>query len=340
MGAIISYGAGVLDSLFGESQYAIAAMIEQRAEEFEQASMIKNIFKMKTSKRYAERYTSLTSGEGFAPVGEGGEYVDDDFEEGYDKVITTETWKDQFTVTEEAIEDDQMDEIEKKAKSFTLLYDRARETFAAHILWGGVAGSITHGRPTKKKTFDCTGADNLAYFHTAHTSSTGKTGTQCNLWANAFSPDNLSLAQEAGYNITDDNGNLMVIKYDTIVIGTNSDLRKNVLTTCGSDLDPETANNSINIHSGLWNIIIWPYLDMYATDRSAWFLCDSAANDTFDGAIFVDRKPLTVRSVIEGNDNNCWKGRARFKAGYVDWRPWMISYAGSGGTDLATRPWA
>jgi hypothetical protein len=341
MPAIISYGSGVLNStVYGEHQYALAALIEERTEQFEQKSQIKSIFKMKTSNRYIERYASLTSGEGFAPVGEGGEYVDDDFEEGYDKTINTETWKDQFVVTEEAIEDQQIDEIQKQAKKFTFLYDRTRETFAAAMLAGGLAGYCDFGRVTKKKRFNCTGADGLAYFHTAHTSKTGKTGTQCNLWANAFSPDALSLAQEAGHNITDDNGNLLCINYNTIVIGTDSDLWKAVITTVASDLDPETGNNAINVHAGLWNIIRWPYLDMYTGSRSAWFLCDSEANDTFDGALFIDRKPLTVRSIIEGNDNNVWKGRARFNAGFVDWRPWMLSYVTSGGTDITTKPWA
>ena len=40
-----------------------------------------------------------------------------------------------------------------------------------------------------------------------------------------------------------------------------------------------------------------------------------------DGPIFQDRVPLEVKSIIDtNNDNNVWQGRARFGAGFVDWR--------------------
>jgi phage major head subunit gpT-like protein len=331
--AIISFGAGVLDSMFGKTAYALKAIIEAKEEEFEKTSQIKNIFKMVESTHWAEQYQQLLGGEGFAPVGEAGAYPEDDIAEGYNKVIQADTWKDMFVVTQEAIEDEQLGIIEKKAKGFSLLYGRTRELFAAHMLWGGVGTSITHGKGAFKRAFDTTCMDGLALFHAAHTSKSGKTGTQSNLFANAFSYDALSYIQQKMMNYTDDDGNLLNIMPDTIIIGSDPMLYKAVCQVTGSEYDPDNANNAINHQSGLWNIIRWPYLDQYAANASAWFLLDSQANDALDGLIFQDRVPLTVRSTIESNDNNAWRARARFGAGFVDWRPICLSYAGSGGTD-------
>jgi hypothetical protein len=332
-GAIISYGAGLMDSVFGKVAAPVSALIERKVEEFEKNSQIKNVFKMRTSKKPLEAVPSMTSGHGFAPVGEGGAYPDDEFQESYTKIRTWETWKDQFIVTREAIEDDQMDLIERRAKNFSLLHHRSRENFAAHILWGGVGASITHGLPGLTKVFDTTTADGQPLFNTAHPSKTGGFANQSNLFANAFSVDNLSYVQEKMMKFRDDDGNLLSIMPNTIVIGTSAMLFKAVVAAIGSELDPDTANNAMNFQYGLWNVIRWPYLDLYAADASAWFLMDSQANDTLEGAAFTDRVALSVRADIEGNDNAVWKGRARYGAGFVDWRPWALSYAASGGTD-------
>ena len=57
--------------------------------------------------------------------------------------------------------------------------------------------------------------------------------------------------------------------------------------------------------------------------------------DVNDCAIFQDRVKLEVRSVLdESNDNNMWKGRARFSAGFVDWRGVAVGNI-STGTDLS-----
>ena len=44
--------------------------------------------------------------------------------------------------------------------------------------------------------------------------------------------------------------------------------------------------------------------------------------------------PLEVKSIIDtNNDNNVWQGRARFGAGFVDWRFVAVGNM-STGTDL------
>ena len=69
------------------------------------------------------------------------------------------------------------------------------------------------------------------------------------------------------------------------------------------------------------------------TDKP-WFLLDSKILADMDGAIFQDRVKLIVRSVLDdNNDNNLWKGRGRFAAGFADWR--FVAVGGmTGGSSL------
>ena len=99
-------------------------------------------------------------------------------------------------------------------------------------------------------------------------------------------------------------------------------LKNAVLAAVGADKDPATANNAWNYQYGRWNIIVWPYLNAFVASGTApWILLDSKYNDTYGGAPWIDRKPLTVKSSIDENtDANVWRGRARYNATFNDWR--------------------
>ena len=64
-------------------------------------------------------------------------------------------------------------------------------------------------------------------------------------------------------------------------------------------------------------------------------MLDSKFIQMNDGAIFQNRVPLNVESVVDKtNDNNSWNGRTRFSGGFVNWR--FAAVGGiSGGTALA-----
>ena len=43
------------------------------------------------------------------------------------------------------------------------------------------------------------------------------------------------------------------------------------------------------------------------------------------GAVWLDRIKLAVKSYVDENtDNNIWKGRSRFIAGFNDWRAFAV----------------
>jgi len=154
-GIIFSKASGVNDSIFGKSQEPIKAIINQKRELFEQKSMISKIFYMDKSTNFAEKYTSETSLGNFADVGENGAYPTTEMQEGFSKVIESRTWKNQFAVTQEMIEDAKIGKIKQKANAFVTSFGRTKEIFAANLLAGGIGAKVT----IDGKEYDATRAD-------------------------------------------------------------------------------------------------------------------------------------------------------------------------------------
>ena len=324
--------SGLNDSIYGKSEAPIKAFLEENVKAYTDMSFVEKVFKMMSSDNYGEKLTSLTSlAQGFMPVGEGGAYPKDDRQEGYSKFMEHETWKDSFTVTKEMMEDSKLLDLNRTgAKGFIDAYALTREKYGASILVGAVNGTSTTFRGMK---VDCTCNDGLSIFSTAHTSATGNANVQSNKFSNAFSEDALGLVETAMQNFYDDNGEVLTVAPDTIIIANDAAMKKKVFAAIGADKDPNTSNNAFNYVFGRWNVITSPYLNNLP--NGAWILEDSKYNDNYNGLIWFDRIPLTISSYIDENtDNNVWKGRSRFVAGCNDWRG--IAVAGiTGGTTLS-----
>lgn len=327
---IFSKGSNVNDSIFGKSQDPIRAIIEQGVEAFEQMSQIKNIYCMDTTKNFAEKYTQETSLGNFENVGENGAYPKTSMQEGYSKTIEPFTFKNSFEVTQEMMEDAKHGKIKSRANIFTTSYNRTREVYAAQMLAGGVASAVTIG----KHKYDATSADGKPLFSKNHTSITKGTGDQSNIFTAAFSTDILDAVQEKMQDFTDDDGNLLNVAPDTIIIPNIGSLKRAVFAAVGSELDPDTGNNAMNFQAGLWNVIVWPYLPKAIGNKPYFMLMDSKFKDDYMCLPFLDRVALTVKSDIDPNtDANIWRGRARFAAGFNNWR--CIAMCGEGLTGTA-----
>lgn len=324
-------GSGLVDSIYGKSQAPIRMFIEKRAEAFEEESMLPKLFNMVSSKNWAEKYTSMTSMEGFKPVGELGEYPTDGMQEGYGKTIEHEVWKDQFSLSREIVEDGKLMDLKKKPAGFVAAYYRTREQFGAALFGGAVSGANEINFSGKK--FDVTAADGLPLFSKAHKSKVGR-GTQSNQFSDAFSNDALMAMESKMQDFRDDTGNVLAIAPTTILIPNDYTLKRDVFAAIGADKDPDTANNGFNYTFGRWNVIVWQYLNQFITAGSKpWIMLDANYNEENGGAIWQDRVKLEVRSEIASNDANVWKGYARFSAGFNDWRAFAVGGI-SGGTAL------
>ena len=333
MSIIFSEGSGVADSVFGKSQAPIKAMIESNVEAFQEFSAVDKVFSMDTTKNYAEKYTSETSMGDFADVGENGAYPKTSMQEGYAKVIEPTTWKSSFEVTQEMIEDAKIGKIKSRANIFATSYNRTREKFAAALVSGGIDKTMKFGG----KTYSTASADGVALFSTSHPSITKKASNQSNIFKAEFSTTILDTVQEKMQMFTDDDGNLLNVAPDTIIIPNVGSLKRAVLAAVGSDLDPNSSNNALNFQAGLWNVIVWPYLPSAIGGSPYFLLMDSQFKDNYECMPWLDRVPLTVKSDIDPNtDANVFKGRARFGAGFNNWRCIAICGAGlSSGTTIS-----
>jgi len=314
-----SEGSGLNDSVFGKCQAPIRMFLEKRGEEFEQQSVIKDVFLMGKSTNYGDLMTTMTAMTGFEPVGENGAYPADGVQEGYKKLLEYETWKDSFAISKEIIEDSKLMDLKKQPAAFMTSYHRTREMFGAALYAGAINGQ--RNVKFKGRNFDITTADGVTLFHKAHPPKVaGK--NQCNLFLNAFSVDALGQMETVMQNFRGDNDEILDVAPDTILIPNIASLKRDVFAAIGADREPTTANNAFNYQYGRWTVIVWTYLNQFLTANSVpWVLMDSKYNSTYGGAVWNDRIQLEVHSHVDHNtDANVWRGRSRFNATFNDWR--------------------
>ena len=99
--------------------------------------------------------------------------------------------------------------------------------------------------------------------------------------------------------------------YNTIVVGTNDyRLAKVIREAIAEDSS--------------WTLIEDEYLDalpQFAVAQKAFLVLSPEALADTDGAVWLDRIKLTIKSYVdENNDANIWAGRARYGAGFVTYR--------------------
>lgn len=230
------------------------------------------------------------------------------------------------------VEDSKIMDLKKQPASFVASYYRTREKFGAALLGAAITGATTMN--FGGKVFDATVADGLGLFSKVHKSKLGK-ATQSNQFADAFSNDALAAMECAMQDFRGDNGEVLDVVPDTIMIPNEYTLKRDVFAAIGADKDPATANNGFNFNFGRWNVIVWPYLNQFiTTGTKPWVMLSSSYNDEYGGAVWLDRTKLDVKSYIDnGNDANVWSGYARFIAGFNDWRAFAVGGV-TGGTTL------
>lgn len=330
---IFSINSNLNNSVYGNSQAPIKALIEKRAEAFEEQSVRPKLFKVIKTNTWAVKFTGMTAMDGPKPVGENGPYPQDGYQEGFSKIIEHDTWKDQFSVTQEMIEDTNFTELAKRPAAFTAAYYRRMEDFAAMMFGGAIdngaaatAGKASMTFATRK--YDLTGADGLPLFATAHPSKTQSGYTQSNRFTGALDETNLTKLETRMQMFTDDDGNILNVAPDTIIIPNIAALKEAAFVAVGSEQKPGGGNNDLNIQMGRWNIIVWPYLNRWigATNTAPWILMDSKYVQQYDAAVWANRVENKITSYLdESTDANVWKMRCRFGAGFNDWRAFAVA---------------
>ena len=312
-------------SLYGASQEPIAMVMEETAEAMDRISVANLIFNKMDSDGFALALTGVTSLGDFEDVGEAGAYPENGFQEGFKKVIYPHEWKNSFSITQTMREDNKILDMKNLGRGLIKSSKRTREKFFAALLGGAYQGNTVS---FAGKNYDVTAEDGKSLFNKEHISKTDKKLIQSNMFAGDLTAANLSKIETQMQNFCDDNGNLLDIAPDTIIIPNISALKDAAFEAVASEKSPNTSTNAMNYQFGRWNIIVWNYLNRFIVSKNGampYIVMDSNYNEEALGAVANERVALKVKSYIDNkNDNNVWSGRERYSGGFKAWRAFAI----------------
>jgi len=220
------------------------------------------------------------------------------------------TYKGGYLLSKESIDDDGYGKLNQGAKwlAEAAMYTQEYASVAF------VDDAFTGG------TFK--GMDNLALMSTAHT-LLNSTATVANVTG---TPMSLSVASitaqlDLGRKIKNENGDPMVLSYDTVMIGNDQGQVNKLYQILESTLEPFTANNQDNpIRRNFkpTKVIINPYM----TNTYHTFMIDSKLND----AAFLFREKVTMSDWYDTEvDASKIRARGRWIIWFRDWRAWVGS---------------
>lgn len=363
MAIIFNIGESVKLSAFNILQEPIKMLMENETEAFEKGSKLSEVYVMRTLDKYQEEFRSRTAMDGFKPTEDLEPAGLSDFGEGYRKVFRTQIWTNSFVISKQTMEDNQMMDINTSAVGFIKSYGRTRERYGMAMLAGAVSttdGFVefegkkfdVRGGDTQDGSVDGTGTPQY-YFHNAHklcAAWTDATKTTLKTQSNKFKvtagidlgdagavekmADAISQVAAKMQKYTDEKGNLLALSPTKILIpGGQPKLRDAIVIGLKSKYGATMGANGINPIYGKYEIVELPYLDGLPgfTDADQGFIMlDPMANREYLGAVWHDRTPLEVDSYTDkGNKANVWDGRARFGAGFNNYRAMAYVHTGA-----------
>ena len=286
--------------------------------------LAKALFSMSKSNHFGESFVAQDEFDIFAPTAEGGAAPQDTYKEVADKFLRHSTFKKQFRITQEMMEDSLTSQMEMKARKFVRAYYRTRNLFASSIFVGATGATVSFGPTGNVRTFDTTTADKKPLYSTEHEGGGNRfhvvmTGTDLET---AMLELLISAAVDKVRNMKDSNGLSMGYTANQIVIPSNDPkLETAVKKVLGSEFgsgEGGLLSGAINLHYGNWELIVNPMWQRTNTASHPMFISSTIARDNLAGGVFLNRKPLTMSAHVDQNtDDYIWNGNARFTAGFV-----------------------
>lgn len=231
-----------------------------------------------------------------------------DFAE-YDYFIKNKTWESTVSVDRAALEDDQYGQIALRVKQMAVSATSAIDILSFGTLEGGAVNKCYDGLP---------------FFSAAH--PTGKLGigpVQSNIGSNALTSASLQGAITQMMRYQNDQGRPMGVIPDTLVVP--PELYWEAATLLNSAFFPDspgvgTQNLGMNPLKGLLSLVQTPFL----TNAANWYLLDTKR--AVKGVILQMRKDFEFEALEQNSeigflrDEFFYGVRARYNAGYGDWR--------------------
>lgn len=302
---------------------------DEDAQKNRDEELLKAIFNVKKSDRFAEKAGTFGSLGNFKEKAEGADSAQDTIEQGYFNLLQHKTFTNEIVLSREWADDASFDLMSRNARNLVKSYKRSQAQFASDLLTGGTSSSITY----EGETYSTLGGDNVPIFSSNHPlkSSTVLSGgttvqeTECNVFTNAVNGSQiLNRFANIMRNYKDDRGHVLGLLADTIVIPGNAyyleDLIKKII---GSDGEVGNDYNDINTQRGKWKLVVDHLWTPEIADQTAApaIIMSSEANKDLLGSTFWNRVDLDVKSEIKTSSRNLvYNGYARWSAGFYNWR--------------------
>lgn len=330
MAVIINKSAGLNDDLWNEWAPLIRTFImDADKDKNKYDDLLKDMFNVNKSKKFAEKNTGLTEFGDFQITGEGGNAVLDDLQETFPKMVEHEELMKMLKITKTMTEDSQVDMIKQKTKNFVKSYKRSRAQFATNLL-------CTEGTTASfggKDDLDRTTGDGKALFATDHPGMKTGVAAQSNVFTNAFSLDVLIKLGVIMRNFCNDSGNKTSYTANKIIIpGDCPEMEETIKRIIRSELVVGSANNDVNTQKGLWKLVINPLWD-HAAGTNPYIVMSDEANEELMGNMFFDRTDLQMKEQVDIYTHNLqYSGRFRMGSGFFNWRHVIMGGASEGTT--------
>ena len=320
---IYSKMVGTNDAMYGKFIHPIKMLIENESNACEKNEpILKALFNMEKSDRYAETVVGESDFDVFQSVAEGAGAENDTVGQTFTKTISHHTFMKEFTITKEMADDSKIGiaaNIKAKPAKFVRAYYKTRTKLACTALAHGTEEQCTFA----KSKIDLKTADGVSLFNSAHKYA-NLTGTQSNYFKGDYSDASkleaaLNKAANKLRNFKDENGEVMEYVADTIIIPTNRpDFEAMVKKVVGSERTVGSNNNDINTQYGNWTIVVLPG---WESDDDRFMVMSSDANAQLSGSMFYNRVPLDINSWVDNHTRNLvWNGYCRIGIGFNTWK--------------------
>lgn len=336
----VTIKSNVGDDLWNEwSDQLDACIVEEDANKSQDDAIVSALANEEKSSRFGEKGTTIGGLDNFAVKAEGADAAEDSLEEGYDKIITHHSFGKTVTLSRELADDNNVNLMRVRARSLVKAYKRTRAQYITDVITKSVMTSSSAYNTTMtfggQSGIDITTPDGMSLFNNAHPLHSDKTVKQSNIFTNAFgsNADILNVLANKMRNFTDENGNVLGIIADTIIIpGNVPDLEDTIKKIIGSDGEVGTNYNDINTQRGKWKLVI-DHLWTVSGAAKPYIIMSSEAKKDLMGTMFYNRLGLDVKSEVETKSRNLvYNGFSRWSAGFYNWRHMIMGGAAYGTT--------
>src|SRR3990167_6873041 len=292
----MSLRTGFTDQFLTDALPVLSALVYNEYERYE--DVIPKLFNVKTSNRWGEQTSTMAGIKPAVAKSEGVAVTFDDPIQGYDQTYTHTTYAIATSFSEELIEDNRMDMVEKTYRSLGLAMYQTRQIQAMGVFNDGYATT--------------NGPDGSTLFATGHSlingvSKANRPSTDVAISVAGMRDMEVTLMKQVNHR----NINVMMIPR---VIGIPPELKHTAFELVKSQDRPDTANRSMNtFYNENYEVCISPYL----SSATAWFaLADKSSHEL----MFFERVAPSTKSWVDDKTGDAnTRIRSRFSVGYSDW---------------------